>query len=265
MVNTAGDGMTVTTGNLALAGNFTTTGAFNTTLVQGATVVLTLPTTNATLATVNGALGAPTVTKINNVAITQPASLSTLTIIDGKTLTAQNTLSFAGTDGTTLTFPGVSATIAGLSIAQTFTAQQTMQGSSSVLAALLSNAAEVCTTSATAATGTVNYDITTQSVLYYTSSAAANWTVNFRGSGGTTLNNTMSTGQCVTVAFLVTQGATPYYNNVVTVDGASVTPKYIGGAAWSAGHANSIDIYLYTLIKTGNAAFTVIASQTVSA
>jgi len=71
----------------------------------------------------------------------------------------------------------------------------------------------------------------------------------------------MSTGQAVTVAFLVTQGATAYYNNAVQVDGSSVTPKWQGGTAPSAGNASSVDVYTYTIIKTGNAAFTVFASQ----
>ena len=135
-------------------------------------------------------------------------------------------------------------------------------GSSSTLSTLLTNIAEPATISATAATGTINYDITTQSVLYYTSTASANWTVNFRGSAGTSSNTLMTTGQSITAVFLVTQGATAYYNNVVQVDGSTVTPKYQGGSAWTAGNINSVDIYTYTIMKTGSAAFTVFASQT---
>lgn len=144
----------------------------------------------------------------------------------------------------------------------TFTALQTFSGSTSVAATKLTNAKEVATISATAATGTINYDVTTQSVLYYTSNASANWTVNFRGSSGTSLNTLMSTGESITVAFLVTQGSTAYYNSAVQVDGASITPKYQGGTAWSAGNASSIDAYVYTIVKTANATFTVFASQT---
>lgn len=146
--------------------------------------------------------------------------------------------------------------------ATTFTATQTFNGSTSTLAMVLADAAETTTISATAATGTINYDVTTQSVLYYTSNASANWTVNFRASSGTSMNTLMSTGQSVTVTFLVTQGSTAYYNNAVQVDGSSVTPKYQGGTAWSAGNASSIDAYTYTIVKTGNAAFTVFAAQT---
>jgi hypothetical protein len=152
--------------------------------------------------------------------------------------------------------------VASLSTAQTFTATKTFSGSSSVLAMVLTDTAEVATVSATAATGTINYDITTQSVLYFTTNASANWTVNFRASSGTSLNTAMSTGQSVTAAFLVTNGATAYYNSVVQVDGSTVTPKYQGGTAYAAGNASSIDVYMYTIIKTGNAAFTVFTSQT---
>jgi len=149
-----------------------------------------------------------------------------------------------------------------LAATQTFTGTNTFSGSSSVIAMILNDAAEVATVSATAATGTINYDVTTQAVLYYTSNASANWTVNFRASSGTSLNTAMSTGQSVTAAFLVTQGATAYYNNVVQVDGTTVTPKYQGGTAYAAGNASSVDVYMYTIIKTGNAAFTVFTSQT---
>lgn len=173
-----------------------------------------------------------------------------------------------GSNGNVLTSNGttwVSSTpAAGFSAAadNTFTGIQTFTGSTSKIAMIPTNIAEPATVSATAATGTINYDVTTQSVLYYTSNASANWTVNFRGSSGTSLNTLMSTGQMITVAFLVTQGATAYYNSAVQVDGSSVTPKWQGGTAPSAGNASSIDVYTYTIVKTGSAAFTVFASQT---
>jgi hypothetical protein len=152
------------------------------------------------------------------------------------------------------------ATLAG---AQTFTGTKTFSGTSSTVALVLNDAAEVVTVSATAATGTINYDITTQSVLYYTSNASANWTTNFRASSGTTLDAALSTGQSMTVAFLVTQGSTAYYNNVVQVDGATagVTTRWLGGAP-TAGNASGIDSYRYLIIKTGSATFTVLASVT---
>jgi hypothetical protein len=144
----------------------------------------------------------------------------------------------------------------------TTAAQLTVAGNSSTAALKVPNIKEVITVSATAATGTINYDITTQSVLYYTSNASANWTVNFRGSSGTSLDTLMSTGESMSVTFLVTQGATAYYNSAVQIDGSSVTPKWQGGSAPTSGNASSIDSYTYVIIKTGAATFTVLATQT---
>jgi hypothetical protein len=149
-----------------------------------------------------------------------------------------------------------------LSTAQTWTATQTFNGSSSTFAEVLLNAAETTTVSATAATGTINFYINSQSVLYYTSNASANWTLNVAFSSGTSLNSAMSTGQTVTIAFLVTQGSTAYYENVFQIDGTNVTPKWQGGIAPSAGNASGIDVYTYTITKTASATYTVLASQT---
>jgi hypothetical protein len=144
----------------------------------------------------------------------------------------------------------------------TYSGTQTFNGTSSGLASILANAAETTTVSATAATGTINYDVTTQSVLYYTSNASANWTVNFRASSGTSLNTVMSTGQSLTAAFLVQCGSTAYYNSAVTIDGSSVTPVWQSASAPTAGYASSLNAYTYTIIKTGSATFKVLASLT---
>jgi hypothetical protein len=143
----------------------------------------------------------------------------------------------------------------------TFTAQQNFAGTSSNLASVLTNAAEKVTVSATAATGTINYDIATQTVLYYTSNATANWTTNFRLSSGTTLNSSMATGECITVVFLVPQGSTAYYNNAITVDGSAPTVYYQGNTAFSTGIPSSVNAYTYSIIKTASATFTVFVSQ----
>jgi hypothetical protein len=127
---------------------------------------------------------------------------------------------------------------------------------------VLKSPEERLTVSATAAATTVQFDINTQGVLYYTSNATANWTLNVRGDSGTTLNSLLTTGDSITIVFLVTQGSTAYYGSALTIDGNAVTPKYITGTAFSAGNASSIDSYVYTIIKTGSATFTVLASQT---
>jgi hypothetical protein len=64
------------------------------------------------------------------------------------------------------------------------------------------------------------------------------------------------------VTFLATIGTTQRRPTVFQVDGSAVTPKWMGGTAPTTGNANSIDAYTLSVIKTGNAAFTVLASQT---
>jgi len=121
---------------------------------------------------------------------------------------------------------------------------------------------ETATITASAPSATTNFDVTTQAVQFYTSNASANFTFNIRGDGSTTLNSILSTGQSVTIALLVTNGATPYYPTAYQIDGNSVTPKWQTGNAPSSGNASSIDAYTFAVVKTASATFTVLASQT---
>jgi len=192
-----------------------------------------------------------TITGITDLAVADGGTgASTLTGV----LKGNGTSAFtAATAGTDYVAPGT---------ATTFTALQTFTGTSSNADIKTSNILEAATVSATAATGTINYDVTTQSVLYYTTNASANWTVNFRGSSGTSLNTIMATGESIAATFLVTNGSTAYYNSAVTIDGTSVTPKWQGGTAPTSGNASSVDVYTYVIVKTGSAAYTVFASVT---
>jgi hypothetical protein len=122
---------------------------------------------------------------------------------------------------------------------------------------------ERTTISATAATGTVNFDAATQAVLYYTTNASANWTLNVRGNSGTTLSSMLAVGDSMTVVFLNTNGTTAYYPTAYQIDGSSVTPKWQGGTAPSAGNASAIDAYSLNIIKTASTpTYVVLASQT---
>lgn len=108
-----------TTGTLTVArgGTGTTTSTGTGDVVLSTSPTLVTPT-----------LGVATATSVNKVAITAPATSATLTIANGKTLTANHSLTLAGTDSTTMTFPSTSATIARTDAAQTFTGNQTFNG-----------------------------------------------------------------------------------------------------------------------------------------
>jgi hypothetical protein len=113
---------------------------------------------------------------------------------------------------------------------------------------------------ASAATGTINFDVETASIWYYTTNATANHTLNFRYSAGTTLNSAMAIGDAITLVWLNTNGSTAYYPNSITIDGNAVTPKV--PSAISGGNTSAIDVYSFTIIKTASATFTVLETQT---
>jgi len=114
---------------------------------------------------------------------------------------------------------------------------------------------------ASAATGTINFDVSTASVWFYTSNATANHTLNFRYSSGATLSSVLAVGDAITLVWLNTNGATAYYPNVIQIDGTTVTPKV--PAAISAGNASAIDAYTFTIIKTAaTPTYTVLETQT---
>jgi hypothetical protein len=120
---------------------------------------------------------------------------------------------------------------------------------------------ERMTVSAVAATGTVQFDASTQGVLYYTTNASANWTLNVRGTSGTTLNSILTTGDSITISFLVAQGSTAYRHTALTIDGNAQTVLWSGGTAPAAGNASSTDAYTFTIIKTaGTPTYTVLAA-----
>jgi len=127
----------------------------------------------------------------------------------------------------------------------------------------ISQVLETSTFSATAATGSINYNILTNgAVTYYTANASGNWTLNIRGNGSTSLNSLMSVGQSLTIVFLITQGSTEYYQTALQIDGNNITPKWQFGNVPAVGYQNSINSYAVTIFKTANAQFTVLESLT---
>jgi trimeric autotransporter adhesin len=187
----------------------------------------------------------------------------------GTALTTVSATELGYLDGVTSAVQTQIDTKAASSTAATLTGTQTLTNktltspainTATATGAILVAPEERTTISATAATGTINFDAATQGVLYYTSNATANWTLNVRGSSGATLDSILTTGDAITVSFLVTNGTTAYRHSALTIDGSAVTPKWSGGTAPASGNASSIDAYSFTVIKTASETFTVLGA-----
>jgi hypothetical protein len=109
---------------------------------------------------------------------------------------------------------------------------------------------------------TFTYDVLTQAVYYQNVDLGSNFTVNLRGNSSTALNAALAVGESATVALITKQGNTTFFNNVVQVDGTTVTAIYQGGSAPTAGNTSSHDVYTYTALKTAASTYTVLASLT---
>jgi len=174
-----------------------------------------------------------------------------------------------GSVGQVLTSNGTSntfwSTVPNTSVSWSWTNTHTFNSSATAntISTVITNIAEPATITGSGVGTSYNFYVQTQSVVYFNVSATANWTVNFTGSSaGQTLNNLLSTGQAITVVIIAQQGGTAYYNTSITVDGNSVTPKWQGGTAPTAGNASSWDTYTYTIIKTGTNTWFALVGQT---
>ena len=107
---------------------------------------------------------------------------------------------------------------------------------------------------------TINFDADIQDCMFYTVASLGDWTLNIRASSAKNLDSVLSIGQSRTIVFMATNGTTAYKLSGINVDGVAQTIKWLGGSAPSAGSTSAIDSYSITVIKTGPALFTVLAS-----
>lgn len=145
------------------------------------------------------------------------------------------------------------ASLAKVNAAQTFSQKQVFAAT-----VVLQQVLEKVTI--TASVPVTNFDCLTQGVQYFTGAATANWTLNFRGSAGSSLDSVMGIGESLTVTVLASMGATGYLPTVIQVDGSAVTPKVLGGTAWTP-DASCINAFTFTIVKTAGATFDVLASK----
>lgn len=150
-----------------------------------------------------------------------------------------------------------------LDVANTWSATQTFNGTSSTFGTVLLDTAEKVNIVAAAPAATTNLYVQSGAVQYYTANAANNFIVNLAFSSGTAMNAALATGQVATAALITTQSTVAWVATAVQVDGTAVgvTTRWISGAP-VAGSSNGLDTYRFAVIKTASATYTVLASLT---
>jgi uncharacterized protein YaiE (UPF0345 family) len=176
-------------------------------------------------------------------------------------VTLTNTVNLEG-KGIALGSNTVTGTIAQFNTAVTDADFATLAGTETLTNKTLKSPKEAWNIVSAAATGTINFDVETSGVWYYTTNATANHTINARFNSSTSLDSKMTTGESITLVWVNTNGTTAYYPSSFQIDGTSITVKWQGGTAPTGGNASSIDMYAYNIIKTASATFTVLGSQT---
>lgn len=151
------------------------------------------------------------------------------------------------------------------SIANTWTKQQTFDGDTTGHGANFRSVIEKISVSASGAGGSLNfYTLTGPLVYFYTAVATSNWSVNLSGSlsPSVSLASVLPINGSMTFVLMAQQGTPAYYPVAHLLDGSAITPKWQGGTAPTSGNPGFIDVYTYTLLKTGSSSYTLLASQT---
>ena len=106
-----------------------------------------------------------------------------------------------------------------------------------------------------------NINLDNGMVHYFTTTETTTSTPNIISSVG--IDTTMSTGDTMAVT-IITTAAAAGYSARVSIDGllTGITTSWVGGSEPSAGGSSGVDIYNYTIIKTGSAAYQVIGNYT---
>jgi len=221
----------------------------------GSPVVPATPVNSIALAEVAVGAGVTSILTANitdvRVPITTNLPVVTLTgteTLTNKTLTTPIISSISNTG--LITIPTTTDTLVGRATADTLTNKT------------FTAPEETCFQTATGFAGYTYFAVTNSTVQYITANSTANGTLNITSTAGQQLNTLLSVNQSITCVLLITNGATAYYPTAYQIDGSAVTPKWSGGVAPSFGNASSIDGYTFTIIKTANATFTVLAAQT---
>ena len=120
---------------------------------------------------------------------------------------------------------------------------------------------ESCVITAGKLSDNVNLDLVNGNAFYFSTTETTTSTPNLRWNSSTTLDSKLAVGEVLTVN-IITTAAAGGFSAQLTIDGSAVTENWVGGTAPAAGGSSGVDIYTYTILKTGSGAFVVIGNLT---
>ncbi len=122
----------------------------------------------------------------------------------------------------------------------------------------------------TAATpnGEFNFYLASGHFFRYTGTPGADYFPNFKHSASINLNDRMDVNDVVTATLAVNSPAVTYHiANTIHIDGNStgqnsytIATQWVGGSAPDAGNGSGHDVYSFTIIKTADKNFTILAN-----
>ena len=127
----------------------------------------------------------------------------------------------------------------------------------------------------TAATpnGEFNFYLASGHLFRYTGTPGADYYPNFKHSASINLNDRMNVNDVVTATLVVNSPAVTYHiANTIHIDGNAtgensytIDTDWVGGSAPDAGNGSGHDIYSFTIIKTADKTFTILANALAAA
>lgn len=120
---------------------------------------------------------------------------------------------------------------------------------------------ELVTLTTTPTTGTINYDLIDQAIVYNTANLTGNLTLNFRGNGSTTLDSIISTGNSIVGTYITSTSAAVYTIANINIDNTSQIIKWVNSFP-PTGNGYSTTAFTFTIIKRAANTYTVLGSST---
>jgi len=255
-VKTYVDALSSVSGNFTIAGNLTTTG--NAIISGNLTVSGTTTTVNSTNTTI-----ADKLLELGT-GSTGSASGDAGIIIER----GSDSNIFIGYDESSNKIAFCETAATGSSTGDlTFTADATLSlGRVEVSGGLVTNEViEKVDINGSQVAGTPTINLKNNAVYYYTTASSGAYAPAIVADGSTSLNAYMDTGEVMTFTMIVNNNSDTHIVNGFTIDGSNVwsNVEWSGGSAPASGDGGTgIDTYTFSIIKTGSAAFTILASLT---